>query len=111
MEGYIESAFQAILATVYLLKIGTINYNVNENIVAIFSLITSLYSLISRIIFQYSSLLIPKARESNIEMDDMLHLVSCYICTCVLLRKKEKLKLDSTSSASVHRYFYNKVYK
>ena len=77
LEGSTESTFQAILALVFLIKT---DWNEVNDTTALISLVTSLYSLISRLQFQDSSFLKQSAKESNLEFEDIFSCKCAWIC-------------------------------
>ena len=72
-EGSTESAFQAILALVFLIKTNKFDK------IAIISFITSLYSLISRYIYSDQAYLKSSTHDSNIEFEDLCPLGKIFI--------------------------------
>ena len=65
LEGATESSFQSILALVFIFKFDS------NNTIAIISLVTSLYSLVTRIIFQDAYKIIPTAQEAGLSFEDL----------------------------------------
>ena len=81
IEGIHESGFQTILITVFLIKTNFAEFNEYSNIIPILSLIFSLWSLISRLLFLDFYYILPKAQAIGVSLNDLEHSL------CTLMQK------------------------